>query len=54
MQDGRLFLSSDNNLTFWLTIINMVNKTIKLLKRKMMTLKAKYQFLRKKFEIGKH
>lgn len=27
MQDGRVFLSSDNNLTFWLTIINMVNKT---------------------------
>ena len=23
----RVFLSSDNNLTFWLTIINMVNKT---------------------------
>ena len=54
MQHERSFLSSDNNLTFWLTIINMVNKTIKLLKRKMMTLKAKYQFLRKKFEIGKH
>ena len=54
MQDGRVFLSSDNNLTFWLTIINMIKKNYQALKKENDDLKAKYQFLRKKFAIGKH
>lgn len=53
MQDGRVFLSSDNNLTFWLTIINMIKKNYQALKKENDDLKSEISVLTKEIRDWK-